>query len=72
MSFSFKLVLGRVTNLAQVQVGAQMPQFEDQVLSLETTDLSVQEGEHVVVGSSGAGNGDQSVIVVVSVRQAGK
>jgi hypothetical protein len=35
------------------------------------TDLTIREGEQVVVGTSSAGDGDKSIIVVLSVRRVG-
>lgn len=68
VQFEFSLALSRVTNQARVNVGAETPSFDTQRISI-STGLTFREGEQVVVGTSSAGEGDKSIIVVLTMRR---
>jgi len=61
VEFMFTLTLSRVTNAV----------VDTQKLSM-STPIRLLEGEQVVVGSSSAGDGDKSIIVVLSIRRLEK
>ena len=68
--FSFSLMLPTVTNPRAAAAGTQAEVPGSQRLSISTS-LALREGEQVVVGSSAAGVGNASIIVVLSFRRAG-
>lgn len=68
--FSFFLTLPTVTNPREAAEGKQAESPGTHRLGI-TTSLALREGEQVVVGSSAAGVGDGSIIVVLSFRRAG-
>jgi len=67
--FEFNIVLSRVTNAAQVNVGNATPIFDSQRIGI-STGILCREGEQVVVGTTSAGAGDKSIIVVLTIRRA--
>jgi hypothetical protein len=70
--FEFAANIPVVSNLKQVLAGrAQNPEITYQKLSM-LTGLALREGEHVVVGTSGVGEGDKALIVVVSITRAAR
>ena len=68
VQLDFALVLSRVTNPDRVNVGVETPNIEGQRISI-STGLTFREGEQVVVGTSSAGEGDKSIIVVLTMRR---
>lgn len=68
LQLDFSLTLSRVANQAKVSVGVETPMFDSQQISINT-GLTFREGEQVVVGTSSAGEGDKSIIVVLTLRR---
>ena len=68
LQLEFSLALSRVANQAKVDVGVETPMFDSQKISI-STGLTFREGEQVVVGTSSAGEGDKSIIVVLTMRR---
>jgi hypothetical protein len=68
--FSFSLTLPTVPKPRETAAGAQADVSGGQRLGISTS-LALREGEQVVVGSSAAGVGNASIIVVLSFRRAG-
>jgi hypothetical protein len=68
LQLEFSLWLSRVANQAKVNVGVETPSFDTQKISI-STGLTFREGEQVVVGTSSAGEGDKSIIVVLTMRR---
>jgi hypothetical protein len=69
-AFEFIANIPVLANLKQVESGAP-PDIAYQKVSM-LTGLSMREGEQVVVGTSGVGEGDKALIVVVSITRANK
>ena len=68
VQLEFSLALSRLTNQARVNVGVETPNIESQRISI-STGLTFREGEQVVVGTSSAGEGDKSIIVVLTMAR---
>jgi hypothetical protein len=68
-NFHFKAKIPVVANPQAVEVGTAAPDIEYQTLSL-ATGLTLRDGEQVVVGTTGVGEGDKALIVVVSISRA--
>lgn len=70
VQLEFNIVLSSLTNAAQVNVGIATPTFDSQRIGI-STGLAFREGEQVVVGTTSAGTGDKSIIIVLTMTRAG-
>jgi len=68
VQLDFTLALSRVANQARVDAGMETPSIDTQRISI-STGLVFREGEQVVVGTTSAGVGDKSIIVVLTMAR---